>query len=65
MGKETYLLFTIQGYDQLTSEGVMKNMVTIMLVDETPDKAMERAKKLIEKPLYRIESVGEYFRKDK
>lgn len=56
---KTMLIFIIQAYQTETPQGEIGDVVTIELIDKSPDKAIARAKKLIKKKFYRISSIIE------
>lgn len=56
---KTYLIFIIQAYQSESPQGEIGDVVTIELIDQTPDKALARAKKLIKKKFYRVSNIIE------
>ena len=49
--------FTIQGYEQKQDTGALSDVTTFEILEETPDSAMARAKKLEKKAFYRFSSI--------
>lgn len=52
-------IFLIQGYEDEQTDGKISDVVTVELIDKTPENAIERAKKMIHKKNYRITSIIE------
>ena len=55
----THLLFIIQAYESATDTGQLQDVVTVELIDKTPENAEKRAKSLIKRKFYRISSIIE------
>lgn len=55
-----YLVFHLVGYDKADPLGNLEEKVVIRLIDTTYESALERAKKLIEKPFWLLAEVVEY-----
>lgn len=62
--KDSYTVFTIQGYETIDTSGMMSDVVTIRLIDTSCENAMKRAKKLIKKKGYRVNEITEYTTKN-
>lgn len=60
---EKYLVFIIQAYESQTPDGHILNATILELIDESYEKALERAKLIIDKKFYRLSSVIENFKK--
>lgn len=60
----TIIIFIIQAYVERNDQGQLSDVVTIELIDTNPDHAIERAKKLIDRPYFRIASIIEKERGD-
>lgn len=57
---KTYQVYIIQCYDQQTDRGELLDATICELIDTSPEKAMKRAKKLIQdKKFYRLSRVIE------
>jgi len=56
---KTHLIFIIQAYESATDTGQLSDSVTIELIDQTVNSALERAKSLIKKKFYRISNIIE------
>lgn len=56
----TYLIFHIVGYNRADELGNLQDKVVIRLIDTTYENALERAKKIIEKPFWLLAEVVEY-----
>ena len=56
----TYTLITIQAYELQTESGQLMNSTEINLIDDSPENALKRAKKLINKKHYRIAKITEF-----
>lgn len=57
---KTITVFIIQAYEEHDkASGQIKDLCTLDIIDETADKAITRAKKLIKKKFYRISSIIE------
>ena len=54
-------VFIIQGYEQRTDTGQLIDAVQLELIDESYEKALARAKKLIKKTNYRLSNVIENY----
>ncbi len=62
MKPATALVFIIQGYShEEPTTSTLFDLTTIELVEDTAEKALERAKALIEKPHYRVSKIIETF----
>ena len=57
---KTYLLFHIVGYEGEDPLHNLEDKVVIRLISTTPEKALERAKKLIKKKFYLIAEIVEF-----
>jgi len=57
---KTYLVFHVVGYEQKDQLGNLEDKVVIRLIDKTYEKALDRAKKIIEKPFWLLGEVIEY-----
>jgi hypothetical protein len=58
---KTYLVFIIQGYDNITDTGTLTNSCEFQLIAEDLDSALKRAKQIVEKPNYRLSIVVEKY----
>jgi hypothetical protein len=56
----TYLIFHIVGYNRADELGNLQDKVVIRLIDTTYENALERAKKIIDKPFWLLAEVVEY-----
>ena len=56
----TYLIFHIVGYEKIDQLGNLEDKVVIRLIDTTYENALERAKKIIDKPFWLLAEVVEY-----
>lgn len=56
---ETYLIFIVQGYEVMTQQGQILDLCTVELIDTSAEKAIERAKLLINKKFYRVSNIIE------
>lgn len=56
----TYILFHLVGYSKKDEFGNLEDKVVVRLIDTEYNKALERAKKLIEKPFWLLAEVVEY-----
>lgn len=56
----TYLLFHIVGYEKKDQLGNLEDKVVIRLIDTTYESALERAKKIIDKPWWILAEVVEF-----
>lgn len=63
MSTNTYLLFHLVGYDveDYDNPANLKGRVIIRLIDSNFESALERAKKLINKPYWLLAEAVEYF----
>lgn len=59
--KDTYLVFTIQAYEIMAPDGSLMNSCILELIATNADEALERAKKIIDKPNYRLSRVFENY----
>lgn len=57
---KTYLVFHVVGYEQKDQLGNLEEKVVIRLIDTTYEKALERAKKMVNKPFWLLGEVIEY-----
>lgn len=58
--KDTYLVFIIQGYDEFVEEGgLYKNIITLQIIAENYESAVEKAKIIAPKYGYRLTEVVE------
>jgi hypothetical protein len=55
----TQLVFIIQAYEEQFAGGDLGDVCTVELIDESAEKAINRAKKLINKKNYRVKSIIE------
>jgi len=60
----TYLVFHIIGFEQKDQLGNYIDRVVLRLVGTSYEEALERAKKLIEKPNWVLGEVVEYFKEN-
>lgn len=58
-----YLIFILTGYNGLTSDGRLNDVVNVSLMDTSYDNALERAKKLVKKEQWRLSEVIENYYK--
>lgn len=56
---KTYLVFVIQAYEVKLEDGRLIDSTEIQLIDTSPIRALKRAKKIIDKPYYRLSMVIE------
>jgi hypothetical protein len=56
----TYLVFHLVGYSRADELGNLQDKVVIRLIDTTYENALERAKKIIDKPFWLLAEVVEY-----
>lgn len=61
---KTYLVFHVVGYDKRDQLGNLEEKVVLRLIDSTYESALERAKKIIEKPFWILGEVVEYEEKE-
>jgi isocitrate dehydrogenase len=52
-------IFVIQAYVEKDGVGNVTDICTLELIDETAEKALERARQIITKPNYRISQIIE------
>lgn len=57
---KTYTVFHVVGYDRKIESGELLDKVVLRLIDTTYESALERAKKLIDKPFWLLGEVVEY-----
>ena len=57
---KTYLLFHMVGYNGEDPLHNLEDKVVVRLIDNTSDKALSRAKKLVEKKFWLIAEVVEF-----
>lgn len=60
----TYLVFHIVGYEMKDELGNFHDKVVLRLIDTTYDKALERAKQIVDKPFWVLGEVVEYHTKE-
>jgi len=58
----TYLLFHIVGYNGEDPLHNLEEKVVIRLIDKTPESALARAKKMVEKKFWIMAECCEYFK---
>ena len=58
----TYLLFHIVGYNGEDPLHNLEDKVVIRLIDKTPESALARAKKIVEKKFWIIAEVVEFLK---
>ena len=56
----TYLVFHLVGYEKKDQLGNLEDKVVVRLIDDNYDNALERAKKIIDKPFWILGEVIEY-----
>ena len=56
----TYLVFHLVGYSRADELGNLQDKVVIRLIDTTYENALERAKKIIDKPFWLLAECVEY-----
>lgn len=61
--KKPYLVWIIQGYDEMSPNGMLTNSMLYELIAPTEDAAIERAKVLHPSKNYRLSKVIEVFPK--
>jgi hypothetical protein len=61
---KTYYLFTVDGHTKMTEMGNLLDNAKITVIAKTEKEALEKAKKLVDKPLYRVGAVTEYILPD-
>ena len=52
-------IFVVQGYDEKSEDGSLKNVVTYEVFAKTEKEALVKAKKYCDKPFYRVSQVIE------
>lgn len=57
---KTYLIFHIVGFTKQDPVGNLEDKVVLRLIDTSYDKALDRAKKLVDKPFWLLAEVVEY-----
>ncbi len=57
---KTYLVFHIVGYERRDELGNLLDKVVIRLIDTTYKSALDRAKKIVDKPFWILGEVVEY-----
>lgn len=57
---KTYLIFHIVGYTKQDQLGNLEDKVVIRLIDTDYKSALERAKKIVDKPFWLLAEVVEY-----
>ena len=60
---KVYTLIVVHGYELQTERGDLHNSTEISLIDDSPENALKRAKKLIKKKHYRIARITEFYDK--
>jgi hypothetical protein len=63
VSKQKYTLITIQGYELMTPEGNLMKSTAYHLIENDPQVALDRAKKLGKHANYRVAEVTEYYAK--
>jgi hypothetical protein len=58
---EKYLVVVVQAHDAETPEGRLMNVCTLQLMEDDPEKAIKRAKKLVSRKFYRVSEVIENY----
>ena len=64
MENKTYLVFHIIGFEQKDQLGNYIDRVVLRLVGTSYEEALERAKKIVEKPNWILGEVVEYFKEN-
>jgi|GEM_PF-4143386 hypothetical protein len=62
---KTYLIFHVVGYEQKDQFGNLEDKVVIRLIDTTYESALNRAKKIVDKPFWLLGEVVEYYKEVK
>lgn len=57
---KTYLVFHVVGFEKKDPLGNLEEKIVLRLIDASYEKALERAKKLIDKPFWVLGEVIEY-----
>jgi len=57
--KNKITVFVIQAYVERSDSGSLNDVCSLELIDETAEKALERARQLIDKPFYRVSQIIE------
>ena len=57
--KDSFLVFLVQGYERQLDDGTIIDTITYEVIAETEKDAIEKAKKIIKKPYYRVSQVIE------
>jgi len=52
-------IFIVQGYDEKSEDGSLKNVVTYEVYAKDDKEAIKKAKKYCDKPFYRVSQVIE------
>lgn len=58
---QKYTVWIIQAYHERTDDGRLIDSVTLQIIADTESEAMEKAKKYIDKPFYRLSEVIENY----
>lgn len=58
---EKYLVIVVQAHDAETPEGRLMNICTLQLMEDDPEKAVQRAKKLVKRKFYRVAEIIENY----
>jgi hypothetical protein len=56
-----YMVIVVQAHDGETPQGQLLNVTTIELMEDDPDRAVKRAKKLIKRKHYRVSQIIENY----
>jgi len=59
--KKPYLVYIFQGYHLKTEDGTLVDNVEVQLIDTSSDKALARAKKLVNKEFWRLSMIVEKY----
>jgi len=57
--KKSFLVFVVQGYERKLDDGTLVDTVVFEVLANTEKNAINKAKKIIKKPFYRISHVYE------
>lgn len=58
---QKYIVIIVQAHDGETPEGRLMNNCTLQLMENDPEVAVKRAKKLINKKFYRVAEIIENY----
>lgn len=58
---QKYTVWIIQAYHQRTDDGRLIDNITLQIIAETEKEAMQKAKKYIKRPNYRLAEVIENY----